>query len=47
MGLLSPGGIHSHEQHLYTLCNLAKEHGLKNVFIHAFIDSKIATRKAD
>src|SRR6185503_10877914 len=25
MGLLSPGGIHSHEQHLYKLCDLAKE----------------------
>ncbi|TAL58017.1 MAG: 2,3-bisphosphoglycerate-independent phosphoglycerate mutase [Bacteroidetes bacterium] len=40
MGLLSPGGIHSHEQHLYKLCNLAKEHGLKNIFIHAFMDGR-------
>ncbi|MFH1004332.1 MAG: 2,3-bisphosphoglycerate-independent phosphoglycerate mutase [Bacteroidota bacterium] len=40
MGLLSPGGIHSHEQHLYKLCDLAKEHGLKNVFIHAFMDGR-------
>ncbi len=40
MGLLSPGGIHSHEQHLYRLCDLAKEHGLKNVFIHAFMDGR-------
>lgn len=40
MGLLSPGGIHSHEQHLYKLCDLANEHGIKNVFIHAFMDGR-------
>jgi 2,3-bisphosphoglycerate-independent phosphoglycerate mutase len=40
MGLLSPGGIHSHEQHLYRLCDLAREHGIKNVFIHAFMDGR-------
>src|SRR3990172_519421 len=40
MGLLSPGGIHSHEQHLYKLCDLAKEHGIKSVFIHAFMDGR-------
>lgn len=40
LGLLSPGGIHSHEQHLYKLCDLAKEHGLKNIFIHAFMDGR-------
>jgi 2,3-bisphosphoglycerate-independent phosphoglycerate mutase len=40
MGLVSPGGIHSHEQHLYKLCNLAKEHGLQKIFIHAFTDGR-------
>lgn len=40
MGLVSPGGIHSHEQHLYKLCGLAKEHGLEKVFIHAFMDGR-------
>lgn len=40
MGLLSPGGIHSHEQHLYKLCDLAKEHKLKNIFIHVFMDGR-------
>lgn len=40
MGLLSPGGIHSHEQHLYTLCDLAKKHKIKNVFIHVFTDGR-------
>ena len=40
MGLLSPGGIHSHEQHLYKLCDLAKEYGVKKVFVHAFMDGR-------
>jgi len=40
MGLLSPGGIHSHEQHLYKLCDLAQAQGLSNVFIHAFMDGR-------
>ncbi len=40
MGLVSPGGIHSHQEHLYKLCELAKEHGLKKVFIHAFMDGR-------
>lgn len=40
MGLLSPGGIHSHEQHLYKLCDLSKDYGLKDVFIHVFMDGR-------
>jgi len=40
MGLLSPGGIHSHEQHLYKLCDLAKEYTIEKVFIHAFMDGR-------
>ncbi len=40
MGLVSPGGIHSHQEHLYKLCDLAKEHGLKKVSIHAFMDGR-------
>jgi len=40
MGLVSPGGIHSHEQHLYRLCDLAKMHGIDHVFIHAFMDGR-------
>lgn len=40
IGLLSPGGIHSHEQHLYKLCDLAKEYEINNVFIHAFMDGR-------
>ncbi|MAZ30929.1 MAG: phosphoglycerate mutase (2,3-diphosphoglycerate-independent) [Flavobacteriales bacterium] len=40
IGLLSDGGIHSHESHLHHLCRLANEYGLKKVFIHAFTDGR-------
>jgi len=40
MGLVSPGGVHSHVRHLYALLELAKKEGLKNVFIHAFLDGR-------
>lgn len=39
-GLVSDGGVHSHLNHLMHLCTLASEHGLKNVFIHAFTDGR-------
>ena len=38
MGLLSDGGVHSHNSHLYGLVELAKKTGLENVYIHAFMD---------
>ena len=40
MGLLSDGGVHSHNTHLYALLKLAKKHGIRNVFIHAFLDGR-------
>ncbi len=40
MGLLSDGGVHSHQQHLYRLCEMAAAAGLKNVFIHVFTDGR-------
>ncbi len=40
MGLLSDGGVHSHISHLYALLQLAKEHGIKKVYIHAFLDGR-------
>jgi len=40
MGLVSDGGIHSHQKHLYKLCDLAKENDLNDVFIHAFTDGR-------
>lgn len=40
MGLVSSGGIHSHEKHLYKLCGMANEAGVENTFIHAFTDGR-------
>src|ERR1017187_9759338 len=40
IGLLSEGGVHSHQQHLFRLCELAATEGLDNVFIHAFLDGR-------
>lgn len=40
MGLLSDGGVHSHINHLYAILDMAKQHGLTNVFIHAFMDGR-------
>ncbi|MCX7710514.1 MAG: 2,3-bisphosphoglycerate-independent phosphoglycerate mutase, partial [Clostridia bacterium] len=39
-GLLSDGGVHSHNTHLYALVELAKKQGLKDVFIHCFYDGR-------
>lgn len=40
IGLLSDGGVHSHFNHLIGLCDVAKEAGLKKVYIHAFLDGR-------
>jgi 2,3-bisphosphoglycerate-independent phosphoglycerate mutase len=40
MGLLSDGGVHSHNTHLYALVELARRHGLTELFIHAFTDGR-------
>ncbi|NLW17961.1 MAG: 2,3-bisphosphoglycerate-independent phosphoglycerate mutase [Firmicutes bacterium] len=40
MGLLSDGGVHSHQDHLLELLRLAKEQGLKDVYIHIFLDGR-------
>ncbi len=39
-GLLSDGGVHSHNTHLYALLELAKREELKNVYVHAFLDGR-------
>lgn len=39
-GLLSDGGVHSHNTHMYGLLELAKREGLKNVYLHAFLDGR-------
>lgn len=40
MGLVSPGGIHSHDAHLHGILKAAKEAGLRDVAIHAFTDGR-------
>ena len=40
MGLLSDGGVHSHNTHMYAVLELAKRRGCKNVWIHAFLDGR-------
>ena len=40
MGLLSDGGVHSLDKHLYALCDMTMDYGLKNVFIHGFGDGR-------
>jgi 2,3-bisphosphoglycerate-independent phosphoglycerate mutase len=39
-GLLSDGGVHSHETHLYALLELAKREGLPEVFVHCLMDGR-------
>ena len=40
MGLVSPGGVHSHTDHLYGLLEMAKRHGLSKVYVHCFLDGR-------
>ncbi|MBR1528170.1 MAG: 2,3-bisphosphoglycerate-independent phosphoglycerate mutase [Oscillospiraceae bacterium] len=40
MGLLSPGGVHSHMTHLYGIAEMAKKFGLEKVYVHAFLDGR-------
>lgn len=40
IGLLSDGGVHSHQRHLYALLRMAAMRGLSRVFVHAFMDGR-------
>lgn len=40
MGLVSDGGVHSHERHLYALVRMAAERGASRIFVHAFLDGR-------
>ena len=40
IGLVSNGGIHSHQKHLHSLCRLANENKISKVYIHAFTDGR-------
>jgi 2,3-bisphosphoglycerate-independent phosphoglycerate mutase len=40
MGLLSPGGVHSHEVHIQAMLEMAVRDGLEKVYVHAFLDGR-------
>lgn len=40
MGLLSPGGVHSHEEHLLAMVQLAEQQGATRIYLHAFLDGR-------
>lgn len=40
MGLLSAGGVHSHESHIEAMCKMAVKRGARNVYLHAFLDGR-------
>jgi 2,3-bisphosphoglycerate-independent phosphoglycerate mutase len=46
IGLVSEGGVHSSQAHLHALCDLAKNQGVENVFIHAFTDVRDSDPKS-
>jgi 2,3-bisphosphoglycerate-independent phosphoglycerate mutase len=49
MGLVSDGGVHSLQKHLHSLISIVRDKGLKNVFVHCFLDGRDTspTRGAD
>lgn len=40
MGLMSPGGVHSHEDHILAMIELAHQRGAKQIYLHAFLDGR-------
>ncbi|WP_257293878.1 2,3-bisphosphoglycerate-independent phosphoglycerate mutase [Endozoicomonas sp. YOMI1] len=40
MGLVSPGGVHSHEDHIHAMVELVTRRGAKEVYVHAFLDGR-------
>ncbi len=40
LGLLSDGGVHSHINHIFALIQMAKDEGIKDLYIHAFLDGR-------
>ena len=47
MGLLSPGGVHSHEDHIAAMIELAAARGAEQIYLHGFLDGRdVAPRSA-
>ncbi|MDA0977824.1 MAG: 2,3-bisphosphoglycerate-independent phosphoglycerate mutase [Proteobacteria bacterium] len=40
LGLLSPGGVHSHEDHIAAMVELARARGVREIYLHAFLDGR-------
>ena len=40
LGLLSPGGVHSHEEHIKAAVDMARSKGISHVYLHAFLDGR-------
>lgn len=45
-GLLSDGGVHSHEEHIHAMVKLAVERGARHVYVHAFLDGRDTAPKS-
>ncbi|MBB3143057.1 2,3-bisphosphoglycerate-independent phosphoglycerate mutase [Halomonas organivorans] len=46
LGLLSPGGVHSHEDHILAMAELAAKRGAKRIYVHAFLDGRDTAPKS-
>lgn len=46
LGLLSDGGVHSHNTHLYAMLEMAKMNGIHNVYVHCFLDGRDTSPKS-
>jgi len=46
LGLLSPGGVHSHEEQIHAMVKLAVERGVSRVYVHAFLDGRDTAPKS-
>nr|WP_297457731.1 2,3-bisphosphoglycerate-independent phosphoglycerate mutase [uncultured Halomonas sp.] len=46
LGLLSPGGVHSHEDHILAMIELAASRGAQRIYVHAFLDGRDTAPKS-
>ena len=46
MGLTSNGGVHSSLDHLFTLCDISEKYGIKNTYVHCFMDGRDTDRRS-
>ncbi len=46
LGLLSPGGVHSHEEHIHSIVRMAAQRGASKIYLHAFLDGRDTAPKS-